>query len=475
MKTQQILIIEDDINSAKVVARILAKEGYTVDHAANGKDAYALINTTYYDLLIIDMMLPDTDGLSLLKNAKKITPEVLTLIVTAYGSIASAVESLKAGANDFLEKPLVPEKLLHVLNKVFEEQRLKNEIVALKSNLMERYQFANIIGRHPKMQIIFQLIESLKDTEVAVLITGETGTGKELVARAIHFQSRRQNQPFVAINCASVPETLFESELFGYERGAFTGAVKQKMGKLEQAQGGTVLLDEIGDMPMSVQGKLLRSIQEKKVERLGSEKCTSTNLDIRIISATNKDLYAEISRQNFRIDLFYRLNVVPIHLPPLRERLDDIPLLVEHFVNKMTKGRGKSAPRISEKALSLLMSHPWPGNVRELENVLERSLIMNHGRIIKDIPFLSKAAQPPHPIKEQSLTINEEYSLTIDPELPLKTIRNRAMANLEKNYLNILLKKHEGSIKSTADHAGINVRTLRRKMKEYGLDKWVFK
>lgn len=466
MKTQQILIIEDDINSSKVLARILEKEGYSVDYVSSAENAYALIIKMEYDLLIIDMVLPNMDGLSLLKKVKEINPHILTVIVTAYGSITSAVKSLKAGANDFLEKPLVPEKLLHVLHKVFEEQRLKNEIVALKSDLVQRNQCSNIIGYHPKMQIVFKLIESLKDTDVSVLVTGETGTGKELVARAIHFQSNRQHKPFVAINCASVPETLFESELFGFERGAFTGANKRKLGKLEQAQGGTVLLDEIGDMPMAVQAKLLRALQEKKIERLGSEKCALIPLDIRIISATNKDLYSEVSHRKFRIDLFYRLNVVPIHIPPLRDHIEDIPLLVEHFLNKMARDKGKSPPGISEKALSLLMSHPWPGNVRELENVLERGLVLSQNQIIEDIPFLSKMTQ---------LHLPKIPSIVVDPKLSLKTIRNRAMVELEKDYLNIILQKYKGSIKRTADHAGIDVRTLRRKMKNYGLDKWKFK
>ena len=466
MKARQILIVEDDINTSKVVARILESEGYTVDCASSAEEAYAMIIKENYDLLIIDMILPNMDGLSLLKKVKNYNPHILTVIVTSYGSITSAVKSLKAGANDFLEKPLAPEKLLHVLNKVFDEQRLKNEIVALKSILIQRNKCSNIIGKHPRMQMIFQLIESLKGTDATVLITGETGTGKELVARAIHFQSHRQHHPFVAINCASVPETLFESELFGFERGAFTGANKRKLGKLEQAQGGTVLLDEIGDMPFAVQGKLLRAIQEKKIERLGTEKHRSILLNIRIISATNKNLEAEISRGKFRIDLFYRLNVVPINIPPLRERIEDIPLLVEHFLKTMALEKSKPPPSISEKALSLLMSHTWPGNVRELENVLERALIMNQSRIIEDIPFLSTMTKLPFP---------EASFMAVDPKLSLKTMRSRAMAEMEKHYLNVILKKYKGSIKLTADHADIDVRTVRRKMKRYGLNKRAFK
>lgn len=468
MNDKRILMIEDDVNSARVVSRILEQEKYIVDYVTTGEAAYPLIKKKCYDLLIIDMVLPDVDGLILLKNAKKINPYILSVIVTAYGSITSAVESLKAGANDFLEKPLVPEKLLHVLHKVFEEQRLRNEIVALRSNLVQRYNYANIIGNHQKMQVVFQLIDSLKDTQAAVLITGETGTGKELIARAIHFQGSRQHQPFVSINCASIPDTLFESELFGFEQGAFTGAIKQKTGKLEQAQGGTVLLDEIGDMPMAVQGKLLRALQEKKIERLGNNRHVSIPLDIRIISATNKDLPSQISRQKFRSDLFYRLNVVNIHVPPLRERIEDIPLLVNHFLNKMTLEKGKSLPAVSRKTLSLLMSHDWPGNVRELENVLERSLILNPEKNLENVHFNTSMSHSPTPEEPGN-------AIVLDTELSLKTLKNRTMAELEKNYLNAVLEKYKGSIKSTAEHAEIDVRTVRRKMKRYDLDKWRYK
>ncbi len=467
MQTQQILIVEDDVNASKVIARILEKEGYCVDCTSSAEKADILITKKEYNLLIIDMILPSMDGLSFLKHVKKKAPHILTVIVTAYGSINTAVESLKAGADDFLEKPLVLEKLLHVLRKVFEEQRLKNEIVALRSDLVKRSNYSNIIGKHPKMQMIFQLIESLKNNDAAVLVTGETGTGKELAARAIHFQGHRQHHPFVAINCASIPETLFESELFGFEQGAFTGAVKRKLGKLEQAQGGTVLLDEIGDMPISVQGKLLRSLQEKKIERLGNSISTAVPLDIRIISATNKDLESEVSLNNFRIDLYYRLNVMHLHLPPLRERIEDIPLLTEYFLSKIAREQGKQPPKISRKALSELMSHSWPGNVRELKNVLERTLILNNRqKIIDDIPFLSKTALS---------GLQETDDLVVDPELSLKKVGKKALTKVEIRYLSIILKKYKGSIKHTADHAGIDARTVRRKMKTYGLDKWAFK
>ncbi len=465
METPRILIIEDDINSSTVFSRILVKGGYAVDCTHSGEEAIPMIPKEDYDLLMIDMVLPGMDGIALLKKVKETNPDILTIVVTAYGSINIAVEALKAGANEFLEKPVVPEKLLLVLGKAFEAQRLKNELVALRSDLSQRYQFGNIVGKHPKMKMIFQLIESLADTNSSVLITGETGTGKDLVARAIHYQAKRKDQPFVAINCAALPENLLESELFGYERGAFTGANKRKIGKLEQADGGTLFIDEIGDAPPPIQVKLLRAVQTKKIERLGGTQ--SISLDIRIISATNKDLPHEIDRKRFRLDLFFRLNVVPINIPPLRERMEDIPLLVDHFLEKQNRGTENTCSRISEKALSRLMDHSWPGNVRELENVLERALIFNQGQVIEDILFSGLKIDLP--------AVEANSSLVIDSDLPLATLRDNIIAKLENEYLTTLLKKYQGSIKRTAQHAGIDARTVRRKMKDFSLDKWDFK
>ncbi len=465
METPRILIIEDDINSSTVFSRILVKGGYAVDCAHSGEEAISMIPKEDYDLLMVDMILPGMDGIALLKKVKEINPDILTIVVTAYGSINVAVEALKAGANEFLEKPVVPEKLLLVLGKAFEAQRLKNELVALRSDLSQRYQFGNIVGRHPKMKMIFQLIESLADTNSSVLITGETGTGKDLVARAIHYQTKRKDQPFVAINCAALPEGLLESELFGYERGAFTGANKRKIGKLEQADGGTLFIDEIGDAPPSIQVKLLRAVQTKKIERLGGTQTIS--LDIRIISATNKDLPQEINRKRFRLDLFFRLNVVPINIPPLRERIEDIPLLVDHFLEKQNRGTEHICSGISEKALSRLMAHSWPGNVRELENVLERAAIFNQGQVIEDILFSGLKVDLP--------AVEANSSLVINSDLSLGTLRDNIIAKLENEYLTTLLKKYHGSIKRTAEHAGIDTRTVRRKMKDFSLDKWDFK
>lgn len=465
MQAYRLLIVEDDINSAKLLARVLQSKGYSVDYVSSAEEALGLLAEVDYDLLLIDLVLPGMNGLDFFKCVKETHSDVPAVIATAYGSITSAVDALKAGASDYVEKPIFPEKLLHILNRIFEARRLKDEVVALRADLFRRYRFSNIIGKHPKLQQIFGIIASLAGMDSAVLITGETGTGKDLVARAIHFESHRKNGPFVAINCASLPETLLESELFGYERGAFTGAHRRKEGKLEQARGGTVFLDEIGDMPLSLQSKLLRTVQEKKIERLGGIRQIS--LDFRIIAATNKDLTAELASNRFRLDLYYRINVVPVHLPPLRERPEDIPLLADHFLEKLAVKFSRPVPTLSGKALSSLLSHPWPGNVRELENVLECAMVFARGNVIDEIPFGRQSVQSPASDKDQFDKL--------DSDLPLSLVRDQAVAQIEKQYLARLLKKNKGSIGRTAAQAEIDPRTVLRKMKLYGLSRFDFK
>ncbi len=461
----RLLIVDDDVNSAKTLVMILEAAGYAPDYAPSAEEALALLKEIDYDLFLIDMILPGMDGLAFLRSAKEINPDLLAVIITAYGSITTAVSALKLGASDFLEKPVIPEKLLHILNRIFEERRLRREVVALRADLLKRYRFENLVGKHPRMQEIYNLIESLSSTDSSVLITGETGTGKDLVARAIHFHSHRKTGPFVAMNCAAIPETLLESELFGYERGAFTGAQRRKSGKLELANNGTLFLDEIADMPYALQSKLLRTIQEKKIERLGGNRLIS--LDFRIIAATNKDLSQELTSNRFRLDLYYRINVVPIHLPSLRERLEDMPLLVDHFLEKLAAAKNRNKPALSQGAMLSLMKHSWPGNVRELENVIERAMVLCPGNLIEEIPF----SLLPSDIK----TSNTSEWLDFDPNLPYKTVRDQALDKIERQYFMHLLKKNRGSVGLTANHAQIDTRTVLRKIKQFGLNRSDFK
>lgn len=461
----RLLVVEDELSSAKYLARILDSEGYTTDYAGSAEEALARMGKEDYDLLLIDKVLPGMNGLDFLRHAKDVNPDILAVIITAYGSIKSAVEALKLGASDFVEKPIVPEKLLHILKRTLEERRLKREVVALKAGLLERYQFRSLVGKHPKMRHVYNIIESLSGVDSPVLITGETGTGKDLVARAIHFESHRKNGPFVAINCAAIPETLLESELFGYERGAFTGAVRRKEGRFELAQGGSLFLDEIGDISYPLQAKLLRTIQEKKIEHLGGNR--SISLDLRIIAATNKDLSEELASRRFRLDLYFRLNVVSIHLPPLRERVEDIPLLVEHLLTKFCQNHNRPIPKLSREALAKLMDHTWPGNVRELENVLERALILTQDNLLEASALSFVPVESSVPEWERSSAIN------ID--VPLAVVRNQAIARIEKEYLTALLTKNKGAVGLTAADAQIDARTVLRKMKQYGLAKSDFK
>ncbi|HTY21862.1 MAG TPA: sigma-54 dependent transcriptional regulator [Desulfomonilaceae bacterium] len=461
----RLLIVDDDVNSAKTLARILAAQGYAPDYVSSAEEALALLQEVDYDLFIVDMVLPGMDGLEFLKHAKQINQDILAVIITAYGSITTAVNALKSGASDFLEKPVIPEKLLHVLHRIFEERQLKREVIALRADLLQRYRFENLIGKHPKMRGIFNIIESLSAMDSSVLITGETGTGKDLVARAIHFHSHRKTGPFVAINCAAVPESLLESELFGYERGAFTGAERRKHGKLEQANGGTLFLDEIADMPYSLQSKLLRTIQDKKIERLGGNQLISLNF--RIIAATNKDLTQELTSNRFRLDLYYRINVVPIHLPPLRERLEDIPLLADHLLEKLARANSRPKPKLSQRTMFGLMKHSWPGNVRELENVLERAMILAQDDLIDDVPISLS------PVRTPAASGGTPFELP--PNIPFKVAKDQALAVVEKQYFTQLLRKNKGSVSLTAADAQVDARTVLRKMKQFGLVRSDFK
>ena len=456
---EKILIVDDQVSFCNHIQAVLEMEGYQAVVTHNAEQALTQLSSHAFDILLTDMKMPGMEGLELFKTARKIDPEISGIIMTAYGSISSAVASIKHGASDYLQKPFEPESLLMVIEKTVRERQMLQEIRDLRREVNKKYAFGNIVGKNHKMQAIYALIKKVSGTNARVFITGETGVGKELVAKAIHFNSPRKNKPFVSINCGALADTLLETELFGHEKGAFTGAIRRKVGKFEYARGGTVFLDEVGDISPRMQVKLLRVLQEKQLERVGGN--LPIRVDVRIISATNQEIQDKIKSGEFRIELFYRLNVVPIHIPPLRERIEDIPLLVNHFIREFNDSFNKNILKVSTQALSQLMQHNWPGNVRELENVLERAFVTTDGDVIDTI-LLSHDIQQPE-------TLNALPPADID--IPFKVARAMIEKRFEKSYLSEALKRYEGNVSKTAAKTGINPRTLWRKIKQHDLER----
>ena len=393
---KKVLIIDDDIAMGEMCKELLKSKGYISDVSASGKDAVEkLAIDGAYSIVLTDLVMPEMDGIEVLKKIKQQNPHIAVVVMTSYGTITNAVEAMKLGAADYITKPFKRDELIVVIEKILQLQRLEGEVDRLRSELGEKYTFKNIIGESPKIKKIFEIISDVSNTEANILIQGETGTGKELVARAIHYDSVRRNYPFVKVDCAALTETLLESELFGHEKGAFTGAIKDRVGRFRTADGGTIFLDEIGNIPITVQAKLLRVLQDCEFEAVGSDK--PVKVDVRIIAATNADLEENVEKGIFRRDLFYRLNVIRIFLPPLRERIDDISILASHFLSIYSKKNRKKVDRISSEALNNLTSYLWPGNVRELENVIERAVILCKGNVIEpvDIPlYQGKTVSP---------------------------------------------------------------------------------
>jgi DNA-binding NtrC family response regulator len=374
------LYVEDEAALREVVAERLAERGFEVVQVSNGEEALERLAEFAFDIVITDLRLPGIDGARVIEQAVASYPDIIGIIVTGFGTVKDAVDAIKRGATDFIAKPFQFEELLLVLDGALEQRRLKSENAYLRSQLEQRYRFEGIIGRSRPMRDLFQLLETVAPTGSTILVTGETGTGKELVARAIHHNSPRRANRFVALNCSAIPETLLEAELFGHVRGAFTGAVANRPGRFEQAHKGTLFLDEVGTMSIALQMKLLRAVQEREFEKVGDSR--PTKVDVRVIAATNSDLAQMVRDGAFREDLYYRLNVIPIHLPPLRERRDDIPLLVQHFLDRFCRELVPSRPvlTVSQQAMRRLMGHTWPGNVRQLENALERAVALSGGR-----------------------------------------------------------------------------------------------
>ncbi len=387
--TKHLLIVEDEAALREVVAERLADQGYDVVQAANGEEAIDRLAEFAFDIVVTDLRLPGIDGGKVLEAAVTRYPDIIGIVVTGYGTVKDAVAAIKRGATDFVTKPFQFDELLHVLDSALEQRRLKSENAYLRSQLERRYSFEGIVGRSRPMRDLFQLLETVSVTNSTILVSGETGTGKELVARAIHHNSPRRGNQFVAINCSAIPETLLEAELFGHVRGAFTGAVGNRVGRFEQAHKGTLLLDEVGTMSGPLQMKLLRTLQEREVERVGDSR--TIKVDVRVIAATNSDLTKLVAAGKFREDLYYRLNVIPVRLPPLRDRREDIPLLVQHFLDRFCRELGPPRPTmtVSQQAMRRLMAYEWPGNVRQLENALERAVALSAGRTqieLADLP-----------------------------------------------------------------------------------------
>jgi DNA-binding NtrC family response regulator len=382
----RILLIDDEQPSCEALTLLLKGGGHAVTGVATGTDALALFREERFDIVITDLMLPDMSGIDVLRSIKESSPVTEVILITGHASAETAVSAMKQGAFDYITKPISVDELKIIIAKALEKSRLVSENVYLRKQLADRYEFANIIGSSPAMQQLFGRMRKIIETDSTVLLLGESGTGKELVAKAIHFNGPRRSRPFVAVHCGAIPENLLESELFGHVRGSFTGAIRDKMGKFEAADRGTIFLDEIVTMPMHLQSKLLRVLQEQEIERVGSTR--PVKLDVRVISATNADLAEEVKRGNFREDLYYRLNVIPILIPPLRERVQDILPLARHFLVKYCTAMGRAPMGITREALSILEQYHWPGNVRELENVVERTVALGDGDQIsrEDLP-----------------------------------------------------------------------------------------
>jgi two-component system response regulator GlrR len=446
MAAKKLLVVDDDSNLLEFLQTKLRSADYEVKTALSGNDAVKMVRDEGYDLCVVDMRLADGNGISLMHEFHSMDPHMPVIILTGFASVESAVDAMKKGAFSYLTKPLDARELMVQIDKALENRRLNYEVHRLQGLLEEKYAFPNIIAKSGSMKRVLDIVSKIAKTESTVYLHGESGTGKEVIAKAIHFASDRRDKPFVAINCAAVPESLLESELFGHEKGSFTGAVKSTRGLFSQANGGTIFLDEIGDMPMSIQAKLLRVLQERQFYPVGSEK--PVDVDVRIIVATNKELEQEVEKGTFRQDLFFRLHVIPLHLPPLRERKEDIPLLAERFLKQLSQQMKKDVKGLAPEALRKFMLHDWPGNVRELENTLEYAVAMSREDMItEDLVLQRRDGVPTSPSERGS------SDLQISVKGPLTTYKE-AKYEFERTYLIKLLQSCAGKASEAAKIAG---------------------
>jgi two-component system response regulator AtoC len=441
-KKTKLLIVDDESIVRDSLRDWLNGVGYDVEVAASGEEALRVIKQKKTKIMLADLVMPGMDGIELMKEAKKIVPLLSTIIITAHATIETAITAIREGAHDYIEKPFCPEKVELIIGKLVEHQKLIEENISLRQKIKNRFQFEGIIAKSPRMLKIFELIKTVAPTNATVLITGETGTGKEIVARAIHHQSPRRNKPFIATSCAALPESLLESELFGYEKGSFTGAVERKKGKFEAGHKGTLFLDEIGEINANTQIHLLRALEEKEITRIGSNQ--EIPVDVRVIAATNRDLRTKVMEGQFREDLYYRLKVVTMNLPPLKERREDILPLAEHFLKKYTEENNKGLINFSPEVIEFMLHYAWPGNVRELENIVEHGVILS---------------------KNNTITLAELPSDIIQPI----SAEEKTIEAITRNHIFKVLEETRGNISRAAEILGVRRMTLYNKLKKYKL------
>jgi len=450
-----VLVVDDDPGTRKVARANLGLEGFEVVVASSGAEAMARLAECDPLAVVTDLKMPDVDGIALMGRLHAERPALPVVLVTAHATVETAVQALRHGATHYLVKPIRWDELALVLRQAVAHERARRDLERLRRELDRASGFEELVGASPAMQEVFRVVQQVAEADATVLLRGETGTGKELVARALHRRSARRERPFVAVNCTAVPRELMESEFFGHEKGAFTGAASRRQGRFQQADGGTLFLDEVGDLDLSIQAKLLRALQEREVTRVGAEKIE--RVDVRVVAATNRDLEASVKEGQFRDDLYYRLNVIPVRLPPLRERPGDVAPLVDHFVRSFAERLGRPVPMPAPEVLAAAAGYPWPGNVRELRNLCERAALMGWDAVA---PLLGKPAGEP-----AALATPAEFSL------PLLDARARLVERFEREYLTRLLKQHRGKVGEVARAAGIAERNLYEKLKAYGLSR----